>query len=214
MPMPVHTAADKACSRPRIEGDRETEILDATLSLLAQHGYDRLTMDAVATAAKASKATLYRRWTSKADLVIDALIRGTDAPHVDAPDTGSLRSDLLAVACHQGGLNDPRALAVLAAVITAIGCDEEFSDAFHTQFLQPKADLSRTIYARAKARGEIAQDVDLDLLAPVLAAIVLHRAFILRSPIDDHTVGRIIDEIVMPAATRNVSQRTTRPKGQ
>ena len=60
-------------SRPRVEGDREQEILDATLEVLADVGYDRLTMDAVAARAKASKATLYRRWNNKVSLVIDAL---------------------------------------------------------------------------------------------------------------------------------------------
>ena len=58
-------------SRPRIEGDREVEILDAALEVLADVGYDRLTMDAVAQRAKASKATLYRRWNGKVSLVID-----------------------------------------------------------------------------------------------------------------------------------------------
>ena len=59
--------------RPRVEGDREREVLDAALEVLAEVGYDRLTMDAVAQRAKASKATLYRRWNSKATLVVDAL---------------------------------------------------------------------------------------------------------------------------------------------
>ena len=62
--------------RPRVEGDRELEILDATLEVLADVGYDRLTMDAVAARAKASKATLYRRWNDKASLVVDALLVG------------------------------------------------------------------------------------------------------------------------------------------
>ncbi|MGL5910526.1 MAG: helix-turn-helix domain-containing protein, partial [Phycicoccus sp.] len=57
-------------SRPRVEGDREREILTAALGVLAEVGYDRMTMDAVALAARASKATLYRRWQSKATLVI------------------------------------------------------------------------------------------------------------------------------------------------
>jgi AcrR family transcriptional regulator len=61
--------------RPRIEGGREDEILDATVAVVAELGYDRLTMDAVATAAKASKATLYRRWSTKAELVVDAISR-------------------------------------------------------------------------------------------------------------------------------------------
>ena len=59
-------------ARPRIEGERESEILDATIAMLLDSGYDRLTMDAVAGRARASKATLYRRWESKASLVVDA----------------------------------------------------------------------------------------------------------------------------------------------
>jgi len=58
--------------RPRVEGERESEILDAALVLLCRVGYDRLTMDAVAAEAKASKATLYRRWSSKQSIVVDA----------------------------------------------------------------------------------------------------------------------------------------------
>jgi len=82
-----------AATRPRIEGDREQEILDAALEVLADVGYDRLTMDAVAQAAKASKATLYRRWNSKATLVVEALAHTKGVPHL--PDTGNLRTDLL-----------------------------------------------------------------------------------------------------------------------
>jgi len=60
-------------SRPRVAGDREVEILEAAIDVLRESGYDRLTFDAVATAARASKATLYRRWPHKRDLVIDAV---------------------------------------------------------------------------------------------------------------------------------------------
>ena len=66
--------SDSTATRPRVEGDREQEILDATLDVLADVGYDRLTMDAVAQRARASKATLYRRWNGKARLVVDALL--------------------------------------------------------------------------------------------------------------------------------------------
>ncbi len=63
-------------SRPRVEGAREAEILDATVQPAARAtGYERLTMDAVAHEARASKATLYRRWTTKPALVVDALTR-------------------------------------------------------------------------------------------------------------------------------------------
>jgi AcrR family transcriptional regulator len=187
--------------RPRIEGDREGEILEATLELLVSSGYDRLTMDAVAGAAKASKATLYRRWDSKAELVVDALTRAKGAPRVEAVDTGSLRSDLMAIACSSGGFNDEKVIAVMASVITALHRDQEFADLFHERFVSPKIAEAREVYERAQQRGEIAPDVDLDLLAPTLGAIILHRAFVLRLPVDDAAVERIIDEIVIPAAT-------------
>ncbi len=192
----------RATSRPRIEGDREAEILDAALEILASAGYDRLTMDAVATAAKASKATLYRRWDTKAELVVDALSKSKGAPQLPPVDTGSLRGDLMAVACNHGGISDERSLAVMASIITALQHDVEFADAFHERFLSVKIRESREIYERAQQRGEIAADVDLEILTSALAAIILHRAFVLRQPVDDATILRIIDEIVIPAATR------------
>lgn len=195
-------ASARSGSRPRIEGDREAEILDAALGLLVTSGYDRLTMDAVATAARASKATLYRRWATKAELVVDALTRAKDAPRIEAVDTGSLRDDLIAMACHHGGLNDDRVLAVLASIITALHHDKEFAAAFHERFLAANLRQTREIYERAMQRGEIPPGVDLDILAPTLAAVILHRAFVLRLPVDDDTVLRIIDSVVLPAATR------------
>jgi AcrR family transcriptional regulator len=200
----------KTMVRPRCEGTREHEILDATLSLLAASGYDRLTMDAVAAAAKASKATLYRRWASKAELVVDAIDRAKGAPQVADVDTGTLRGDLIAMACHSGGYNDRDAMAVVSSVITALHHDQEFRDAFQSRFLLPKAAQARKIYERARDRGEISPEVDLDLLSPVLGAIILHRSFLLLQPVDKRTVERIVDEVVLPAATRTSSHQPSR----
>ncbi len=72
---------------------RETELLEVTLRLLQQEGYDRLTLDAVAATARASKATVYRRWPTKAELVLAAFIEGVRQVAV-APETGTLRGDL------------------------------------------------------------------------------------------------------------------------
>ena len=98
--------AEPARTRPRVEGEREREILEAALDTLADVGYDRLNFDAVASAAKASKATLYRRWPGKVDLVVDALqlMIGVEADRY--PDTGSLRGDLIAQACAKGGIGE------------------------------------------------------------------------------------------------------------
>jgi AcrR family transcriptional regulator len=192
---------ETASPRPRVEGDREQEILDATLTVLADAGYDRLTMDAVATEAKASKATLYRRWSSKPELVVDAVCSHKEQP--PAPDTGTLRGDLLAAYCGLGGLGDARSLAVLAAVVTAMSRDEEFASIYRRDFIGPKQRAMRVVLDRAVARGEIRDDVDLDLIAPALPGIVLHRVFLLGEQSTPELVARVIDQIILPAVSRS-----------
>ena len=193
----------RACVlRPRVEGEREAEILDAAVALLGQVGYDRLTMDAVAAEAKASKATLYRRWSTKAALVVDAILRSKETLQVPDVDTGTLRGDLIAMACGHGGLSDKRTAQTMAGVITALHHDAEFAAEFRTRVVAPKLAASRVMFERAQARGEIALDLDLDLLAPALAGIVLHRSFVLGLPVDEQTVAQVVDEIILPAASR------------
>ncbi|WP_309650386.1 TetR/AcrR family transcriptional regulator [Nocardioides sp.] len=186
-------------TRPRVEGDREQEILDATLDVLAELGYDRLTMDAVATRAKASKATLYRRWNDKASLVIDALL--SHKGPLTAPDTGSLRSDLVASFCGMGGLTDSKQIAVFASLLTAVTRDADFALAFRRDFIGPKAAIGRQIFERARERGEIGPDIDLELLATAVPGIVLHRLYLLGHAPDEAVIARVIDQIIMPAAT-------------
>ncbi|MFW5473408.1 TetR/AcrR family transcriptional regulator [Knoellia sp. CPCC 206450] len=187
----------EAQARPRVEGDREQEILQATLDVLAEVGYDRLTMDAVAAAAKASKATLYRRWSSKSALVIDAVL--AQKGPTSTPDTGSLREDLLQMHCGTGGVTDSRAMSVLASVITAVNIDPEFATAFRRDFIGPKVAAGRAVFERARERGEISPDVDLDLIAPALAGMVLHRTHLLGEPPSKAVIAALIDQVVLPA---------------
>ncbi len=183
--------------RPRVEGDREQEILEAALEVLAEVGYDRLTMDAVAAKAKASKATLYRRWTNKVSLVIEAL-QHTKSPE-ELPDTGSLREDLRATYCGMGGL-DAESISVFSSVLTAIARDPEFAEAFRRDVIEPKIAISRQVWERARQRGEIGAEVDLDLLEPALPGIVLHRVFVMGEMPDPDSITRVIDQIIIPAA--------------
>ena len=192
-----------AGTRPRVEGERESEILDAALALLALVGYDRMTMDAIAAEAKAGKATLYRRWSTKAALVVDAILRSKETLQAPETDTGSLRGDLIAMACGHGGLSDERTSQTMAGVITALHHDPDFAEEFRTRVVQPKLEVGRRVFERARARGEITADLDLDLFAPALAGIVLHRSFVLGLSVDEKTVARVVDEIILPAATRS-----------
>jgi len=193
---------DAGTPRPRVEGDREVEVLQATLDVLADVGYDKLTMDAVATRAKASKATLYRRWSSKVALVIDALLLDKDAP--EPVDTGSLRGDLLAAFCgnsgHAGQM-DARAVAMFTSVLTAISRDPEFAASFRERVIGPKLAVTEEIYARAKERGEVREDLDVSLFGPALAGICLHRVYVFGERPDADLIARVIDQIILPAAT-------------
>jgi len=184
--------------RPRVEGEREDEILDATVRLLMDVGYDRLTMDGVAKEARASKATLYRRWETKASLVVEALVRAKSAPHVADQDTGSLRSDLLSTFCGHEGMNST-ATGAMGSVITALATDPEFAEEFRAKFIAPKVAITQRIYERAQARGEIRADLDIELIGPALAGILMHRAFILGIAPDDATIERVVDHVILPA---------------
>jgi len=189
-------------TRPRVEGVREAEILEAALYVLGDVGYDRFTMDAVALRAKASKATLCRRWNGKVSLVIDALHHGHQHGAPEQPDTGSLREDLIATFCGAGGLTDKPEVDTFGAILTAITRDADFAEAFRREVLAPKLAGSVAIFERAKARGEIREDVDIELLAPALAGIVLHRFFIVGEAPTKDLITDVIDQIILPAATR------------
>ena len=195
--------------RPRVEGDREDQILDATLELLLEVGYDRLTMDGVARRARASKATLYRRWDTKQALVVDAVVRAKQAPAIEDHDTGSLRGDLMQTFCGPHGVAEGAATGALGAVITALSTDPEFAALFREQFIAPKIEVSREIYARAVARGEIDADVDLEIIGPALAGILLHRSFVMGLVPDDDVVRRVVDHVILPAVHHHVSADST-----
>jgi AcrR family transcriptional regulator len=190
-------AESAAAVRPRVEGDREQEILDAALEVLGEVGYDRLTMDAVAQRAKASKATLYRRWNSKAKLVVEALASTKGVPLI--PDTGDLRTDLLTAFCGMGGLTDHDTTSTFGAVMTAVSTDPEFAAEFRQQVVEPKSRVSRVVFERARDRGDLRADLDLDIVVPALAGIVLHRVFVLGERPDAALIERAVDQIILPA---------------
>ena len=85
------TAEPTSTTRPRVVGDREVQILQAAIDVLRDVGYDRMNFDAVAAAAKASKATLYRRWPHKRDLIVDALGLFMGCPAEQDPETVTAR---------------------------------------------------------------------------------------------------------------------------
>jgi AcrR family transcriptional regulator len=203
----MNLAAIKPLGRRR-DATRETAILDAALEVLAEVGYDRLTIDAVATRAKASKATVYRRWSNKAGLVVDAL-QTLKPPPTDGeapcyfPDTGSLRGDLIA-----GVRNFVQRLSseegkLLAGVMTAQMRDPELAQAMRETTYADKQRSCRIVAARALARGELTSTAGADTFVEVLPAIMFNRLLITGEPFDDEFITHVVDDIALPLLTRD-----------
>jgi AcrR family transcriptional regulator len=185
--------------RPRVANDREAAILDATLSVLVQVGYDRLTMDLVAAEARAGKATLYRHWSGKAELVVDAISRAKGMPNDAVVDTGSLRGDLNATWCGKSGWSQRVPMSVMGGLLTAVHTDPSLATAFRERFLVPRIAVARKIYEQSASRGEMTEAVDIDLLMSVLPAMCLYREVVLGQPVDEAFVNHVIDDVLMPA---------------
>jgi hypothetical protein len=103
--------------------------------------------------------------------------------------------------CGLGGITDDQAVGMVASVITAVGRDPDFAHAFRTEIIGPKLAASQQVWERAKARGELRPDADLSLLGPALAGIVLHRVYLMGEKPTTQLVTRVIDQIILPAAT-------------
>ncbi|MCW2651370.1 MAG: TetR family transcriptional regulator [Mycobacterium sp.] len=179
---------------------RETEMLTVTLRLLQQHGYDRLTVDAVAATARASKATVYRRWPSKAELVLAAFIEGIRQVVVP-PDTGTLRGDLLKL----GELVSQQArqhASTIRAVLVEVSRNPALNDAMQHQFLDHRKALVQHILQQAVDRGEIAGAAICDELWDLLPGYLIFRSIIPGRPPTRHTVRALVDDVLIPSLTR------------
>ena len=161
--------------RPRSEASHQA-IIEATLELLIEVGYGALTMEAVRTRAGVGKATIYRRWASKEELVRDAIVFLHD--DFETPDTGSLSGDydalaaLVRASASRGGASlMPRLLG------EAIG-DPELFAIFRANLVEPRRAALRTVLERAIARGEIREGLDLELLIDLFAGPAVYRLLI------------------------------------
>ncbi len=194
----TQTADCPAASSPW--SPRETELLAVTLRLLQEHGYERLTVDAVAGQARASKATVYRRWPSKAELVLAAFIESVRQIAV-APETGSLRGDLLQlgeVCCEQGYQH----ASTIRAVLVEVSHHPALSDALQHQFLDQREAVVRHILQQAVDRGEIAEAALPDELWDLMPNYLIFRTIIPGQPPNAETVRRLVDDFILPGLTR------------
>jgi len=175
-------------------------VFDAVLMELSEHGYGALTIDAVARRARVSKATLYRRWPGKRDLVL-AAVQGVLPDPDQTGDTGSLRGDLLAFFSHVAEhLRGPAGPALRGMLGDILGDPASAAELYGTANRHRSAEQLRTILARAEDRGELRPGVLARITARQLEAgpAILRQHYLWEGKVADQLCTEIVDEVVLP----------------
>src|SRR3954468_14006272 len=193
-------SASPAGRSRRLDEEREQAILRATYDLLGEAGYQGLRVDAVCARAQASKATLYRHWPTKAGLVADA-VRACKASDAVAPDTGSLRGDLVGwfgtLAKSIAGEEGP----ILAGLFMAMTHDPELAAELRSM-RESKVLYAEAICARAAGRGELPAGYDAGVIDEIVPAQLFMHCFASGRPLDDAFIEHLVDDIIMPLLAR------------
>lgn len=184
---------------PRRRGEmREEAILLATLDLLAEEGYDRMTMDAVAARARSSKATIYRKWSGKPELVVSAVKRYAAGPAAAPTESGNLRQDLLAVLLAMRASLTGQDAALILGLMIAMRRDAELAAAVRSQVVTDKGEAFGAVIASAVARGELPATVDHALFVEISSAMLFSRLFVTGEPLDDTFIHHLVDAVLLP----------------
>lgn len=184
----------------RQDRSRDPAILEATLTVLAESGYDGLTVDKVAARVGAARATVYRRWPTKADLVLAAVERlsRADVGVDDLPDTGDLREDLVAMILPQTEEDERFRMRVLAGVASLAFTEEpRLAGIAGGAGIGPWIEAIEVLLRRAVDRGEFPA-TDVAALAQVVPMMCLSRA-VTRQPITRAFGLSMIDGVIIPA---------------
>ena len=182
--------------RPR-DPRRDSAIRDAVLALLAEQGYERTSVDAIAAAAGVSKPTIYRRWAGKHELVADA-IRCHPHTRATVPDTGSLRGDLIA-AVRQAADHQLASAHITAGLAGRLRASEELAGLVREHAIDASRRRFRALLDRAVERGELRPDPPLSpLFADVAPSVIHSRVLLSVEPVDDAFVAELVDRILLP----------------
>jgi AcrR family transcriptional regulator len=184
--------------RPR-DPSCDEAILQATIELVAELGYDRTTLDAVASRAGVSKATIYRRWPEGKDQLVAAAVASCQQDMPADLDTGTLRGDLVAtVELFISGMQENVHLA--AGLTQRLRESPQLAEAFREQLVPAKRQYFEAIVRRAAQRGELASIPEaVGLIADIAPALIHARALITGDALDRRFVNQLVDHVLIPA---------------
>jgi AcrR family transcriptional regulator len=183
--------------RRRRGEELDAAIRAAVLGLLAEHGPAAVTMEAVASAARTSKPVLYRRWPDRASLLRDILL-GIATAAIPHEDTGSYRSDMLAILRGWAALFTGPEAPVLRAAIAAAAHDPELAATFRNDVLGWRKQEMAALLTRGIARGDVRADVPVEIARELGQSVLWHRLLVTGDPIDDDLVVQLVDDVLVP----------------
>jgi AcrR family transcriptional regulator len=162
----------KQPGRPRSIQSHQA-MLQATLELLAEVGFEGMSIEAIATRAGIGKTTIYRRYASKEELVADAIESVRE--EIVIPNTGNLQDDIDALIQNAAQITlSPLGKQTVAMIIGSASTNPQFAQIYWTKYLQPRRKTFAIVLDRAKARNEILTDLDSDLVFDTMSAIMLY----------------------------------------
>ena len=180
--------------RPRSD-EAHQNILQAANSLVNEVGFAELTIEAIAARAGVGKPTIYRRWSSKARLVMDAFL-ATTAPELAFPDTGSVLEDIrLQMRQLVNVMNSPRG-QVIATLIGGGQTDAELIAAFRENWLSGRRATCGEVFKKGVERGELRADVDIEVAIDALYSPLFYRLLLKHAPLTDSFVDELVDVVM------------------
>ena len=182
--------------RPR-DPSRDGVIRAAILRLLADVGYGALTMDAVASEAGVGKATIYRRWRTKQDLVVDT-ISDLNRAEAAAPDTGSVEGDLREMMHQMVALIGGPTGAATLSLLSTMPHQPALAEAFRNGPLEVWRDSYDRIWERAEQRGEVRPGLSRSIVAETTSAPLVQRWLLTGEPVDDAYADEVLETVVLP----------------
>ena len=201
----VHKNEPTPESKPSLGRKRDDSldatIIEAALNALAEMGYDRMTMDLVALKAKTGKATMYRRWSSKTELVRDALVfmNSRSVNLTELPDTGSIRSDLLAMVKPKSAEQSELKLRVLSGLGSFFAEYRKISEDISAQIFGGWEKANAELLKRAIKRGEISKTADVEEVCRVISAMTAYVSTLQLKAFDKAAYEKLLDGVLLPA---------------
>jgi len=187
--------------RPR-DSSRDIAIEKAAIELLREVGYEHVTVESVAHRAQVSKATIYRRWKNKAELITDSVRHYAfcKAPGID---TGSLRGDLIEVISEKVKTMKSVDGQLIAGLLTAAKGDTDLAQIL-TQSLGEYASAAHSaIFDRAIARGEIFNSAKREIILELVPAVISFRIFMSHQNVSRKFIEHFVDDVLIPVLKNN-----------